>query len=265
VLDVSRSGRHVATLRPSEGFYDSGDPGQGSVGHLIGGQAVSHVSMDAGITRDVWSAVAPDIETPRLKRIIAAGDRTIPLVRPDEGLIAVAVMAREYLKSPPPAQFHLIVSPLVIWIWIGGAIAVLGALIALWPAPRALRRRLSSGPGEALQAAREAKYREIHDAELDYRTGKLSDDDYRVIDGALRVEALEILDRLGDLEQDDRVHDEHDREEDRPAIEVALDHRPAAERAGAAADAEGAGEPRILAGVHQHEQDQHDGDDDLDE
>ena len=28
-----------------------------------------------------------------------------------------------------------------------------------------------------LEAAREAKYREIRDAELDYRTGKLSDDD----------------------------------------------------------------------------------------
>ena len=33
------------------------------MGHLIGGQAVSHVSMNAGITRDVWSAIAPDINT----------------------------------------------------------------------------------------------------------------------------------------------------------------------------------------------------------
>jgi cytochrome c-type biogenesis protein CcmF len=142
VLDVSKHGRHVATLSPSEGFYDSGDPSQGSVGHLIGGQAVSHVSMDAGVTRDVWSAIAPDINTPALKRIMAIANRTIPLVRPDEGMIALAVMAREYMKTQPPAQFHLIVSPLVMWIWIGGAIVLGGGLIAMWPAPSAVRRRV---------------------------------------------------------------------------------------------------------------------------
>jgi hypothetical protein len=48
-----------------------------------------------------------------------------------------------------------------------------------------------------LEAAREAKYREIRDAELDYRTGKLSDEDFAATDGALRTEAVEILDRLG--------------------------------------------------------------------
>jgi cytochrome c-type biogenesis protein CcmF len=94
LLDVSKHGRHVATLAPSEGFYDSGDPSQGSVGHLIGGQAVSHVSMSAGVTRDVWSAIAPNIDTPQLKRIMTIANRTIPIVRPDEGTIAVAVMAR---------------------------------------------------------------------------------------------------------------------------------------------------------------------------
>jgi hypothetical protein len=44
-----------------------------------------------------------------------------------------------------------------------------------------------------LEAAREAKYREIRDAELDHRTGKLSDGDYAAIDTALRSEAIEIL------------------------------------------------------------------------
>lgn len=145
VLDVSRKGRHVATLTPSEGFYDSGEPAQGSVGHLIGGQAVSHVSMDAGVTRDVWSAIAPDVSTPRLQRVMSIANRTIPYVRPDEGMIALAVLAREYLKAPPPAQFHLIVSPLVMWIWIGGLIAIGGALIAGWPAPGAVRARVKVG------------------------------------------------------------------------------------------------------------------------
>jgi hypothetical protein len=50
-----------------------------------------------------------------------------------------------------------------------------------------------------LDAAREAKYREIRDAELDYRTGKLSQEDYAAIDGQLRAEALEILNDLEEL------------------------------------------------------------------
>ncbi|HSZ14287.1 MAG TPA: hypothetical protein VK790_09660 [Solirubrobacteraceae bacterium] len=52
---------------------------------------------------------------------------------------------------------------------------------------------------EELEAAREAKYREIRDAELDYRTGKLSPEDYEAIDAGLRAEAIEILDRLEKL------------------------------------------------------------------
>ena len=51
-----------------------------------------------------------------------------------------------------------------------------------------------------LEAAREAKYREIRDAELDYRTGKLSREDYESVAGALRAEALELLNRLEALQ-----------------------------------------------------------------
>jgi hypothetical protein len=49
---------------------------------------------------------------------------------------------------------------------------------------------------ERLEIAREVKYREIRDAELDYRTGKLSESDYRELDAELRAEALTILDSL---------------------------------------------------------------------
>jgi hypothetical protein len=47
-----------------------------------------------------------------------------------------------------------------------------------------------------LEAAREAKYREIRDAELDRRTGKLSDSDYEATDRTLRAEAIAILNEL---------------------------------------------------------------------
>jgi cytochrome c-type biogenesis protein CcmF len=139
VLDVSKHGRHVATLEPSEGFYASAG-GRGSVGSLIGGQPVSHISMDAGASRDVWSAIAPNIEAPALQRIVSAGNRTLS---PEEAIVAIGVLARTYLQHPPQAQFHLIVSPLVMWIWIGGLIVFGGGLIAIWPAPSAIRRRVS--------------------------------------------------------------------------------------------------------------------------
>jgi len=52
---------------------------------------------------------------------------------------------------------------------------------------------------EELEAERDAKYGEIRDADLDRRTGKLSDADWRTIDRTLRGEAIEILHRLDEL------------------------------------------------------------------
>jgi hypothetical protein len=52
---------------------------------------------------------------------------------------------------------------------------------------------------EDLEAAKEAKYREIRDAELDFRTGKLSENDWRALDRELRAEAMELLRRLDEI------------------------------------------------------------------
>ncbi len=52
----------------------------------------------------------------------------------------------------------------------------------------------------SLEAARDAKYREIRELELDHRTGKLSDEDFRALDRQLRGEAVELLRRLDALE-----------------------------------------------------------------
>jgi hypothetical protein len=65
-----------------------------------------------------------------------------------------------------------------------------------------------------LEAARDAKYREIRDTELDHETGKLSDEDYEAIDSTLRTEAIELLheldalDESGAPDEDASVHDE---------------------------------------------------------
>ena len=56
-----------------------------------------------------------------------------------------------------------------------------------------------------LEAARDAKYREIRDAEMDLRTGKLSDADYEAIDQALRAEAVDILHRLDLVREIDQI------------------------------------------------------------
>jgi hypothetical protein len=75
-------------------------------------------------------------------------------------------------------------------------LAILTVVVLIVSAP--LRPQRVSAPDQstelaALEAAREAKYREIRDAELDHRTGKLSDADYESTDRALRAEAMEIL------------------------------------------------------------------------
>jgi hypothetical protein len=76
--------------------------------------------------------------------------------------------------------------------------AVLLALVWFVTAPlRTDRAVTASGSDLAdLQAARDAKYREIRDAQLDHSTGKLSDEDFEALDRSLRAEAIEILHKL---------------------------------------------------------------------
>jgi hypothetical protein len=108
-----------------------------------------------------------------------------------QGLAAENV-AESFLTSKAPSTFKVIVNPLVTWMWIGAIIALAGALIALWPARG---RRHGALVRTEADARKEAKYREIRDAELDHAAGKLSDEDFAVLDAELREEALEILDR----------------------------------------------------------------------
>ena len=79
-------------------------------------------------------------------------------------------------------------------------LVVLAAVVALVSAPLRARHADAPEPGDddlpALEAAKEAKYREIRDAELDRRTGKLSEEDWRSLDAQLRAEAMEILRRI---------------------------------------------------------------------
>jgi hypothetical protein len=85
------------------------------------------------------------------------------------------------------------------------AVLAIAVLVISGPLRRPPREpdTLQDADVAALEAAKEAKYREIRDAELDRRTGKLSDEDWAALDAQLRSEAVEILRRLDEAREPD--------------------------------------------------------------
>jgi cytochrome c-type biogenesis protein CcmF len=153
VLDVSKHGRHVATLIPSRGYYPSLDQASfGRIGRFFNGDSTSELGLRASPTRDIWTAAQPDLTA--VEPIIKDANRRFPNASPQLEGFVVATVVHRYLQSRPVADFRLIVSPLVAWIWIGGVIVVGGAMIALWPAPRWARRRAPARAGRGARRAR---------------------------------------------------------------------------------------------------------------
>jgi cytochrome c-type biogenesis protein CcmF len=147
IVDVRRDGRKVVTLRPERGYFPSRDvKGLGPVGRFFEGEATSEVGLKAGMRRDLWAAMTPDIRT--LLPTIAEGDRvfTAAAGKLAPGLEGQALGAAlkgivsKYVASKPAATFRVITSPLVTWIWLGAIVVFLGGLIALWPGPGASPR-----------------------------------------------------------------------------------------------------------------------------
>src|SRR5918997_898342 len=104
----------------------------------------------------------------------------------------------KYAPRPDRGIGHLAstgVDFLVVLVVLAVIVLVVGAPLRR----RGVREAEESAERAELEAAREAKYRQIRDAELDYRTGKLSDADWRAQDRALRAEAMDILHRLDGL------------------------------------------------------------------
>ena len=141
VLDVRKNGKHFV-LRPSRNYYASSDPSLGTISRFFEGEATSEVDVRWGLTRDFWLAVRPDIGS--LEQPIREADAKFADSPGDVQALIIASLAERYRSDPPPAAFRAIASPLVVWIWIGGGIAVLGALVAAWPSPEARLRRVRS-------------------------------------------------------------------------------------------------------------------------
>jgi cytochrome c-type biogenesis protein CcmF len=211
-------------LYPTRRFYrPTGQPG-GGISPYFAGESDSDIGLKAGFGEDFWTANQPNITGVQrharaadlgFKRCVGGGPGVPPQCRAVGALMRAALanprlrpaalvkiellqlqtakqIAAGYIAEATPATFRVIVNPLVTWMWIGGLIALAGALIGLWPS-RSTRRALVAD--SELEALKEAKYREIRDAELDHAAGKLSDDDFALLDAELRGEAIAILDR----------------------------------------------------------------------
>jgi cytochrome c-type biogenesis protein CcmF len=159
VLDVSKGGKHVTTLNTTRGFYPAQDP-TSQIGRFFNGEADSNVGLRAGLTRDIWTVINPDL-TP-LQPLISQGDKVfraamiqamhtvgrLPLAQAQRALgplwqerdQAITEIAARFVSHPWPVNFLLIVSPLVTWLWLGALIIAIGGLIALWPVPSVRRR-----------------------------------------------------------------------------------------------------------------------------
>src|SRR3954471_5365789 len=151
-LEVSKGGRVVRTLTPSRGYSPASAP-FAPVSGMFDGESTSEVRMVAGLRRDVWTAVQPELTSIRprmrlydraLRRAAASGRLSTNAEALAFGKLLQDVVDR-YAAGRPFATFRLIVSPLVAWIWIGGIIVFCGGLVAIWPAPDAARRRATAG------------------------------------------------------------------------------------------------------------------------
>jgi cytochrome c-type biogenesis protein CcmF len=215
----------VGHLRPNRRFFRPTGQEAGMISSYFSGEATSEVGLRPGPFSDLWVAPEPDLSA--VQRRVKAADKGFEacvqgapgtpeqckalgaLMRAALGnqgreaeafeqisqlqALTAEKVAKTYLADDAPVTFRIIVDPLVTWMWIGGLIALAGALIALWPARG--RRRGALIHTEA-DARKEAKYREIRDAELDHAAGKLSDEDFAAVDAELRREALEILSQV---------------------------------------------------------------------
>ena len=104
------------TLHPSRNFYPTRDPSKGGIGRFFEGEATSEVDVRWGLSRDLWTAVRPDLAA--LEGAIREADRKFGSATGDVQTVVSAAIPERYRRDPRPSTFRVIVSPLVSWIWI---------------------------------------------------------------------------------------------------------------------------------------------------
>jgi cytochrome c-type biogenesis protein CcmF len=226
-VEVKQDGKFITDLKTSRRFFrPTGAAATGSISDYFSGNATTEVGLKTGPIRDIWVTVAPNVQGVQhqlaeadkgFTKCVEAGPGTPPQCKELSALMRAAAtnpalraralgqieqlqllaaerIARQYIHSDAAATFKVIVNPLVLWMWIGGIIGLIGALIAVWPGRSRRKGALVRTEADELK---ELKYGEIRDAELDHASGKLSDEDYAILDAELRKEAVEILDAVG--------------------------------------------------------------------
>ena len=168
VLDVTKQGSHVTTLTTTRNFYPAPfDPSLGPISEAFNGQSDSDVGLRAGITRDIWAVINPNLQP--LQSQISRGDKVFEALMTrltpaqaaqpanlswisSERAAAITGLTARFVSHPWSVNFLVIVSPLVTWIWLGAMIIAFGGLIALWPVPALARRRRETAAYPARQA-----------------------------------------------------------------------------------------------------------------
>ena len=152
VLRVTKDGEYVSTLRPNRGYYPVRAP-FAPVSSAFDGESTSEVGVDAGLRRDVWASMQPDLSS--FAGYIKNADKTLVAAAKQAGEVDPVrygqvrrayfdQIIQRYEAQTPAATFRFIVSPMVTWIWLGAIVVFGGGLIALWPAPDAVRRRATA-------------------------------------------------------------------------------------------------------------------------
>jgi cytochrome c-type biogenesis protein CcmF len=156
LLTVTRDGEHFASLSPSRNYYAGrSDGATGPLRGFFEGEATSEVGRTGAPAGDFWTSMRPDLA--RYDRIIEAVDRrltrfagTLEVGNPqdlqryaDAQGAAIGRFATLLEASSPPVDFRVNYNPLVMWLWVGGAIGVCGGLVAAWPAAASRRRRVA--------------------------------------------------------------------------------------------------------------------------
>ncbi|MBN9623190.1 MAG: heme lyase CcmF/NrfE family subunit, partial [Actinobacteria bacterium] len=166
IVGVREDDKYLTTLETSRRFFlPTGAAAGGGIAGYMEGEATSEVGLKTGWRRDIWVTVAPNVTKIQhqlaladkgFAQGVAAGPGTPPqckdinaMMRAAQAnpelrpkaleqigrlqLLSAQKIARQYAGSDTAATFKVIINPLVMWMWIGGIIGLIGALIAVWP------------------------------------------------------------------------------------------------------------------------------------
>jgi uncharacterized protein (UPF0218 family) len=84
------------------------------------------------------------------------------------------------------------------------SIATVGGVVTFiaWPVLKGVDEKVVDAVRAELEDAKQAKYREIKDAELDHKAGRMTEEQWEQTDRELRREAMQILEKIDTLGAD---------------------------------------------------------------